>query len=166
MHVCVVLVTVTGATFAWMKYAMKGRDEFAVVNHPLEPWMLAAHVVVAPLLVFGFGWIGNTHIWPGFRQRGVPNRRSGVGAMWMIVPMTLSGYLLQVSVADGARKGSAAVHWVTSAVFVLGYSIHLYRRRLVTTRGRPDLEGEESRGARTGNHDVIAAMGPYETSGH
>ena len=129
LHICVALVAVSGTVFAWMKYAMKGNDELAVVNHPLQPWMLAAHVVAAPLLVFGFGWITSGHIWPGFRQKGGPNRRSGAAVMWMIVPMTLSGYLLQVSVADTARKSAAAAHWVTSAVFVLAYAVHLARRQ-------------------------------------
>lgn len=74
LHSCVALVAVSGIVFAWMKYAMKGSDELAVVNHPLQPWMLAAHVLAAPLLLFGLGSIAGPHIWPGFRQERGPNR--------------------------------------------------------------------------------------------
>lgn len=135
LHVCTGLVAASGAVFAWMKYAMQGSDEFAVVNHPLQPWMLAAHVVAAPLLVFGFGWIASVHIWPGFRQKRGPNRWSGIVVMAMIVPMALSGYLLQVMSLDGLRKVAAVTHWITSAIFVLGYAVHLLRGRSLRVRG-------------------------------
>lgn len=60
----------------------------------------------------------------------------------MIVPMVLSGYLLQVSTADAMRKGAAVSHWATSAIFVLGYAVHLGRRRTIRSGdciGRPDV---------------------------
>jgi hypothetical protein len=131
LHSCVALVAVSGIVFAWMKYAMKGSDELAVVNHPLQPWMLAAHVLAAPLLLFGLGSIAGTHIWRGFREKRGPNRGSGKAAMWMIVPMVLSGYLIQVSTADAMRKGAAVSHWATSAIFVLAYAVHLGHRRTI-----------------------------------
>lgn len=125
LHVSLGLTALTGAIFAVMKYAMTSSDPFAVVNHPLQPAMLSWHVVLAPLLVFGFGWIFADHIWPRFRQRTPAKRKSGVSSMAMIVPMTLSGYLLQVSVNEMLRHTMAVTHWVTSGLFVLAYVVHL-----------------------------------------
>jgi len=125
LHASVALTTITGALFAGMKYWMKSSDEFAVVNHPLQPHMLSVHVVVAPLLVFGLGWIFSDHIWPKFRQKNAPHRKSGIWSMAMIVPMTMSGYLLQISTADATRHAMAVTHWIGSGLFALAYVIHL-----------------------------------------
>ncbi len=129
LQLCVLVTTLTGAVFAVMKYAMKSSDPFAVVNHPLQPYMLSAHVLIAPLLVFGFGWIFTNHIWPGFASGIARKRKSGVWSMAAIAPMVLSGYLLQVSTADATRQAMAIAHWVSSALFVAAYGIHLVTRR-------------------------------------
>lgn len=125
LQISALLTAGTGIVFAWMKYAMKSSDPFAVVNHPWQPAMLASHVVMAPLLVFAFGWIFNDHIWTKFRNPAAPKRKSGVWTMAAIVPMVLSGYLLQVSTADATRHAMAIAHWISSAVFVLVYATHL-----------------------------------------
>jgi hypothetical protein len=127
LHVCVALTALTGAVFAFMKYFMRPADEFSVVNHPLQPYMLAAHVVIAPFLVFGFGWIFSNHIWLKFQYER-QNRPSGLWSMIAIVPMTLSAYLLQISTSDPTRKAMAAAHWISSALFVIVYVAHLIRR--------------------------------------
>ena len=75
LHACVLLTAATGVAYGWMKYAMRSDDPFAVVNHPLQPFLLSAHVVIAPLLVFGFGWVFADHIWPKFAQKNAPLRR-------------------------------------------------------------------------------------------
>lgn len=125
LHLAAALTAATGVVYAWMKYFMKSSDEFSVVNHPLQPYMLDAHVVVAPFLVFAFGWIFSDHIWPRFRFAFPGNRRSGLAAMSMIVPMTLSAYLLQVATNEGVRKAMAVAHWITSGLFVIVYVAHL-----------------------------------------
>ncbi|HEV8432804.1 MAG TPA: hypothetical protein VGR95_05275, partial [Thermoanaerobaculia bacterium] len=93
LQIAVALTAITGVVFAFLKYglkyAMKSDDPFAVVNHPLQPWMLSAHVVVAPLAVFAFGWIFGNHILPAFAN-GSRKRPSGVSAMWMLAPMVVS----------------------------------------------------------------------------
>lgn len=118
------VLTLTGVAFAIMKYGMKTDDPFAVANHPLQPWMLAAHVVFAPAGVFAFGWIFSGHVAPGFANRGSRKRRSGLWSAWILVPMVMTGYLLQVSSGDAVREGMAAAHWITSGVFVVGFAVH------------------------------------------
>jgi hypothetical protein len=125
LHACVFLTATTGAAYAWMRYAMRTDDPFAVVNHPMQPFLLSAHVVIAPLLVFGFGWVFADHIWPKFVQKNAPQRRSGLWSMGAIVPMVLSGYLMQVTTGDALRQAMAVAHWIASALFVIAYSVHL-----------------------------------------
>jgi hypothetical protein len=129
LQLCVLITALTGIVFAVMKYVMKSSDPFAVVNHPLQPFMLSAHVVIAPFLVFGFGWIFANHIWPGFTSGIARKRRSGLWSMAAIVPMVLSGYLLQVATADATRQAMAIAHWISSALFVLAYAIHLVTKK-------------------------------------
>ncbi|HEX7150067.1 MAG TPA: hypothetical protein VF618_01170 [Thermoanaerobaculia bacterium] len=125
LHACVALSALTGGVFAWMKYFLKSEDEFAVANHPWQPHMLSAHVVIAPLLVFALGWTFSNHIWPKFRFGNGRKRLSGVFSMLLIVPMTLSAYLLQISTGETTRYAMEVAHWITSAAFVVGYVVHL-----------------------------------------
>ena len=129
LHIAAALTAITGAVFAFMKYAMESDDPFAVVNHPLQPFMLSAHVVVAPLLVFAFGWIFGNHIAPGYANSNVPKRKSGLFNATIILPMIASGYLLQIATADATRKAMAIAHWVSSAFFVIAYVVHLLTRK-------------------------------------
>jgi uncharacterized membrane protein YidH (DUF202 family) len=129
LHVSVALTALTGAVFAAMKYFMKSDDEFAVINHPLQPWMLAAHVVIAPLLLFVLGWTFSNHMLPKLRFGDGHNRRTGLTTMYLIAPMALSAYLLQIATNDTLRQTMAATHWLTSAVFVIGYGVHLVKGR-------------------------------------
>lgn len=124
LHASVIAITVTGAAFAIMKYAMKSDDPFAVINHPWQPGMLAAHVIAAPFAVFAFGWIFGDHIWPSLTGRR-PNRPTGVASMLLIVPMALTGYFLQVVTGEQAHHWIGVAHWVTSGLFIVSYAAHL-----------------------------------------
>lgn len=128
LHVSVGLTTVTGIVFAVMKYFMKSDDEFSVVNHPLQPHMLAIHVVVAPVLLFILGWTFSNHMLPKYRFGDGTNRRSGVAIGLLIVPMALSAYLLQVATNETLREVMAWAHWISSGVFVIGYGVHLVKK--------------------------------------
>jgi hypothetical protein len=129
LHVAVALTAITGIVFAVMKYLMKSADEFSVVNHPLQPHMLAAHVLIAPVLLFLLGWTFSNHMLPKYRFGNGKNRRTGVSGMILIVPMTLSAYLLQVSTNETLREAMAWAHWISSAAFLLAYLIHLLNGR-------------------------------------
>ncbi|HEV2720975.1 MAG TPA: hypothetical protein VG323_13215 [Thermoanaerobaculia bacterium] len=123
-------MAVSGLVFAWMKYFMKSDDPFAVVNHPWQPHMMTAHVLLGPVAVFAIGWVFGNHVVPAYRG-GAPNRPSGILTMLFFVPMTISGYLMQVTVADAARKAFAISHWVSVGLFIVVYIAHLVPRRSV-----------------------------------
>lgn len=124
LQITVAGMALTGIVYAWMKYAMKSSDPFAVVNHPWQPHMLSAHVVIGPLAVFAFGWTFANHMWPAFVNRA-PNRMSGLWSMLLIAPMTLSGYLMQITTDDAVRKAFAVSHWISCGAFVIAYVVHL-----------------------------------------
>lgn len=127
LHVSVALTAITGIVFAAMKYFMKSDDEFAVVNHPLQPYMLSMHVIVAPLLLFILGWTFSNHMLPKYRFGNGKNRKTGVASMLLIAPMTLSAYLLQIATNDSLRQAMAVAHWITSGLFAIAYVVHLFR---------------------------------------
>jgi hypothetical protein len=130
LHVSIALTALTGVVFAAMKYFMKSSDEFAVVNHPLQPHMLAAHVVIAPIALFVLGWTFSNHMLPKYRF-SEEHRKSGISSMLLIAPMALSAYLLQIATNETLRQAMAIAHWVTSGAFIVGYTVHLIlgRRR-------------------------------------
>ncbi len=130
LHLTVALTTLTGVVFAVMKYWMTTDDPFAVANHPAQPYMLSAHVVVAPVLLFILGWTFSNHIAPKFRFEPQRNRKTGLAAMTLIAPMTLSAYLLQIATNESLQKAMAIAHWITSGVFVIAYAIHLFKPRV------------------------------------
>lgn len=129
LHLSLALTTITGIVFAVMKYFMTSADEFSVVNHPLQPHMLAAHVVIAPLALFVLGWTFSSHMLPKYRFGNGENRKSGIATMILIAPMVLSAYLLQIATNESLRQSMAIAHWVSSGVFVVGYVAHLLRKQ-------------------------------------
>lgn len=125
LHLSIALTAITGLVFAVMKYLMTNDDDFAVVNHPWQPHMLAAHVVVAPAVLFILGWVFANHMLPKWRFGDGQNQRTGLAAMWLIAPMALSAYLLQVATNETLREVMAWAHGITSAIFVAAYVTHL-----------------------------------------
>jgi len=135
-HVATVLVGASGLVYGWMRYLVRPDDPYAIANHPLQPTMQHAHVVLAPLLVFAAGLVWRNHVWKrvrsGFRQR----RRSGLVLAASLFPMIASGYLLQVAEDEGWRWTWIVVHVATSLAWVLAYGLHqLSARRSVAEQG-------------------------------
>lgn len=139
LHIAIALTTISGVVFAFMKYFMTSDDPFAVANHPAQPFFLDAHVLAAPVALFGFGLIYRSHIWRKYTQKNGGRRKSGLSSMVLIVPMAFSGYLLQVSADETMREVMAVTHWITSGVFVVAYLAH----QLVRRRARPEDEEME-----------------------
>jgi hypothetical protein len=118
------VMTITGVVYFWMKYMIQNDDPFAVVNHPMQPWVLDAHVLAAPAFLVWFGIIFDAHIAAKLWRR-IPNWRSGVLALATVVLMTASGYGLQVVTGDRVRQMLLVVHLVSGSVFTVAYVVHL-----------------------------------------
>jgi hypothetical protein len=162
VHLATVLVAATGAVYAVMRYLMAPSDPYAVVNHPLQPSVQHLHVLAAPFLVFGAGLIWREHVWKHYRQGVRSGRRSGVWMLPTLLPMVVSGYLIQTTVSDGWRTAWIAVHLAASALWLAGYAGHtvaaVQRRAARRERDRtgepgcvePPLVGEELVSSRGG----------------
>lgn len=119
------LVSVTGGAYFWMKYMLVSTDPFAVVNHPWEPAMLAAHVVASPPLLLMFGVLLNSHILRKLRATGLPNRKTGLLSLGTFFAMVASGYLLQVVTTEQLSLALVTIHVATGSVFSVAYAAHL-----------------------------------------
>jgi len=125
LYLANLLVVGTGVAYAAMRYLMKPADEWAVINHPWQPHVQHLHLLVAPLLVFACGLVWRRHIatnWANSEHR----QFSGHGLVLMLIPMVVSGYLIQTTVTDGWRQAWIVVHLVTSGAWLfamLGHAI-------------------------------------------
>ncbi|HEX9637127.1 MAG TPA: hypothetical protein VGB99_06320 [Acidobacteriota bacterium] len=124
LHSSTALVTLTGAALFTMKYLMTSSDPFSVIHHPLQPWALRLHLVVAPALLFVLGMIYRGHVAAKLKNGYREGRRSGQSLIWTLLPMTFSGYLIQVAVEETTRTLAVLVHIATSLGFALAYLLH------------------------------------------
>ena len=118
------LTALTGFGYFWTKYLVESTDPWAVINHPWQPWLLKAHILVAPLMVFAVGMISVRHIWRHFRGGMQWARKSGVGTAFSLLPMVLTGYLIQAITGEGLLKAMAISHIGLGTLFSVGLAIH------------------------------------------
>lgn len=129
-----VLVGLTGIGYFWTKYLVQPTDPFAVVNHPLQPWFLKAHILVSPLLLLAVGAILVHHIWNHFRQGVSKGRKSGIVTAIVFLPMVATGYLIQAVTAQGWLEAMAISHIVLGFVYLVGIGLHQVAVQLRTSR--------------------------------
>jgi hypothetical protein len=118
------ITAITGIGLLWTKYLMHTDDPWAVINHPLQPWLLKAHIVAAPALVFALGLISSKHIWQHFKARVPAGRRTGITTLVMGTLMILSGYLIQVVTLAAPLKVLAIAHITLGFAFLVGFVAH------------------------------------------
>jgi len=107
-----------------MVYLVHPADPDALVNHPWQPQVQHLHILAAPLLVFASGLIWRRHVWTGWRRGGPERQRSGVSLALTLIPMVVSGYLIQTAVEDRWRQAWVLVHLAASGLWLAGYLVH------------------------------------------
>lgn len=122
----------TGLTYAWMAYCIEPRDEMDAVNHPWQPALMEWHLLTAPLWMFAFGVIWQSHVWPKLRAGNRARRRTGLALLALAIPMAASGYLLQISIEDRWRALWVWVHVSASLLWLCALAAHCLSRH--TTR--------------------------------
>jgi hypothetical protein len=142
LHVANGVVGITGVVYAVMRYLMQPSDDWSVVNHPWQPHLQHLHVLAAPLLVFAVGLVWTRHVAAQLRS-GSGGRTSGLGLMAGFVPMAVSGYLIQVTVAEWWRGLWVAVHIASSLLWISAFASHQLRARLVGRRSGITVTAEE-----------------------
>lgn len=135
---------VTGVAYWWMKEMMTPSEPWAVVNHPLQPWVLKAHILAAPALVFSVGLVTSQHIWRHFRTAVRKGRWSGLAAAMTFVLMVVTGYALQVVTAELIMDVLAWSHLLLGIVYSLGVAVHWPATRRRPARGTEDSAGSSA----------------------
>ncbi|MEE9132544.1 MAG: hypothetical protein V3U13_03200 [Gemmatimonadota bacterium] len=159
LWISVALTTVTGAGLFWAKYLLQANDPWAVVNHPLQPWLLKAHIITAPMLIFALGLISTRHIWRHYMCRLAPGRKSGIVTVLVTVPMIIGGYLIQVVTHVGWLRVLAISHIALGFLFAAGFVLHqMFVRRLSARCAGPAEELAAPR-AREPRERATAASG-------
>lgn len=120
-----VVLALSGGIYFSMKYLLQTDDPFAVINHPWQPSVLAAHILAAPLGVLMFGMLLRSHILKKLVSPHPAGRRSGWTALVSFAAMAMSGYLLQVVSSPTSVRVVMVTHVATSLVFLAGYAVHL-----------------------------------------
>jgi hypothetical protein len=127
-HASNVLVAGTGGVYAWMLYALEPADEYALVNHELQPTFQHLHVWFAPLLVLMAGVLWRAHVAPQLRSERRARRRSGLALLALLLPMVLSGYSIQVVSEQTWRNTWVIVHVASSVLWCAAMLVHLVAR--------------------------------------
>lgn len=143
LHLANLAVSVTGLVYGWMRYMVTPTDEWAVVNHPLQPLLQHLHVLAAPLLVFAVGliWIGHVATRLG---NGSSSRAAGVVLTILFLPMVASGYLLQVAVEPDWRQRWIWVHVAASLLWIVSFVAHQVRAFVAEDRPHSGTEASAS----------------------
>lgn len=115
---------ITGVVYWWMKDVMTTTDPWSVINHPLQPWVLKAHILIAPFMVFSVGLITSRHIWRHYRMGVGKGRKTGLTAALSFVVLVVSGYILQVVTAETLLRVLGWVHLGLGIVYSVGVAAH------------------------------------------
>jgi len=118
------VVGVSGTVYGAMKYLLRSEDPYAVVHHPWQPFFLKLHVLSAPVLVFAVGAVFTRHVIPHWRSGGGNGRRSGIGTAATLLPMIVSGYLIQTTTSSSWVFRVAVLHMAASALYLAGVLVH------------------------------------------
>ena len=119
-----VLVTATGLVYGWMKYLLPEPSGFSIVRHPLQPLFLKLHILAAPLLLLSVGSVAVRHIWRHLIGGTRQGRASGWSAALTTIPMIVTGYFLQVLIAEEWLRSLAVAHIVTGIIYGGGLLVH------------------------------------------
>lgn len=140
LYLTTAAATVSGVGYFYMKRFLTPVDPWAVINHPLEPWLLKAHILTAPLMLFAVGLITTQHIWRSLKSSLPTGRKTGIAATIAFGPLVLSGYLIQTAATPLTLDVLGWTHLVLGLISAFAIFEH---RRLVRgrkrRRGRDDL---------------------------
>jgi len=127
-HAALAAVSLTGIVYGVFKYWVPNPDPDSRAGHPLQGVFLKAHLLVAPFALIGVGLLLHRHALARMRMGERQGRRTGGLILWLVVPVALTGVLIQVLVEPRAVRGTGWTHAALGAVFVIGYLLHPKRR--------------------------------------
>ena len=125
LHATAVAAALTGGLYGWFRYFGQRLGDFGPEPSPWQGWWQHAHVLAAPLLLFMLGVVARGHLLLKLRAGGREGRRTGLAVAFLIAPMVLAGFGIQVATDERWRLALAWVHGVSASLFTLGYLVHL-----------------------------------------
>jgi hypothetical protein len=129
-RVGVALAGTSGIVYGVMKYFLAGANPDSRLGHPWQPVMLAAHVLAAPVAVFGLGLLWRSHALGRLQLLEKEGRKSGLTLLRVAPPLVFSGYLVEVFTGEALRKATGWIHAALGAAFLLAFVLHLTGSRL------------------------------------
>lgn len=127
-HAALAAVSLTGIVYGAFKYFVPNPDPDSRAGHPLQAVFLKAHLLVAPFALIGVGLLLHRHALSRMRRGERQGRRTGGLILWLVVPVALSGVLIQVFAEPQAVRWTGWTHAALGALFVIGYALHPKRR--------------------------------------
>lgn len=127
-HLAIAAVGLSGVAYGIFKYFVPGSDPDSRLGHPLQPAFLKAHILVAPAALFAIGLLFRRHALARIQSREPQGRRTGILMFWLILPMALTGYLIQVFVGTTSVRLTGWSHSILGVAFSLGYALHPKRK--------------------------------------
>ncbi len=124
LHLAALATAGTGMMNGLLRWFGARVGEFGLEPHPWLGLTQHLHILVAPFLVFTLGMMVRGHLWPRL-GRTLEGRRTGLGAAFLIAPMVLSGYAIQVVTQPAWHSGLAWAHGISAGTFLLAYFAHL-----------------------------------------
>lgn len=125
LHLAALATAGTGLMDGLLRWFGMRMGEFGPEPHPWLPAAQHLHVLTAPLLLFALGMTVRGHLQAKLK-RGSEGRRTGLGAAFLIAPMVLSGYAVQVVTSPAWRTAFSWAHGISAGLFLLAYLGHLF----------------------------------------
>ncbi|WP_243302350.1 hypothetical protein [Geothrix oryzisoli] len=125
LHLAALLTAGTGLMDGLLRWFGVRAGEFGPEPHPWLPAAQHLHVLTAPLLLFALGMAVRGHLQVKLKK-GPEGRRTGLGAAFLIAPMVLSGYGVQVVTSPAWRTAFSWAHGLGAGLFLLAYLGHLF----------------------------------------
>jgi len=126
----------TGLSLGFVTFFVRPSDPFAVVNHPLQPWLRHMHILAGPILIFMVGWLWQDHVLAHIRRRVRTARISGWISALLFPAMAASGYLLQVTMDETWQAIWRWTHISIALIWSLAAATHILRSLLQRRKRR------------------------------
>jgi len=125
------LLLLSGAAWLVLHTWLRVEGPFGPEHHPLEPWLMRLHGLLALPALLGLGALLPIHVWPAWRPRG--RRTSGLVLIGACGLLALGGWALYYVAGDATRQWVSISHWVLGLALpalLLAHIVGARRERL------------------------------------
>lgn len=118
------LVVITSFVYFIAKYFLEIEGEWGPETHPLTIIFQKVHILTVPFLVFAVGMIFSNHVWKRIETGYKKSRNSGIFLLILLILMSVTGYLIQITDNQNFREYSAYIHVAVSIIWSVIFSYH------------------------------------------